>query len=106
MKHVGVNVGADPLFASSYTGIRGGMVIVTADDPEMYCGITSFRIKGRGSAEENKAIVQELLDRYQIAVVHRDGVAKGDCVRVTPGMYTLAKDMDRFASALREMVPA
>ncbi len=36
MKHVGVNVAADPLFASSYTGIRGGMVIVTADDPEMH----------------------------------------------------------------------
>ncbi len=36
MKHVGVNVAADPLFASSYTGIRGGLVIVTADDPEMF----------------------------------------------------------------------
>ncbi len=36
MKHVGVNVAADPLFAASYTGIRGGLVIVTADDPEMY----------------------------------------------------------------------
>ena len=36
MKHVGVNVAADPLFAASYTGIRGGLVIVTTDDPEMY----------------------------------------------------------------------
>ena len=80
--------------------------ILTPDDPAMYCGITSFRIKGRGSAEENKAIEQELLDRYRIVVVHRDGVAKGDCVRVTPGMYTLAKDMDRLAAALREIVPA
>ncbi|MCK4906985.1 MAG: indolepyruvate ferredoxin oxidoreductase subunit alpha, partial [Spirochaetes bacterium] len=33
MKHVGVNVAADPLFTSVYTGIKGGMVIVTADDP-------------------------------------------------------------------------
>ena len=36
MKHVGVNVAADPLFAASYTGVRAGFVIVTADDPEMY----------------------------------------------------------------------
>ncbi len=36
MKHVGVNVAADPLFTLSYTGVRGGLVIVTADDPEMH----------------------------------------------------------------------
>jgi len=36
MKHVGVNVAADPLFTVSYTGVRGGLVILTADDPEMH----------------------------------------------------------------------
>jgi indolepyruvate ferredoxin oxidoreductase alpha subunit len=36
MKHVGLNNAADPLFTSSYIGVRGGMVIVTADDPGMY----------------------------------------------------------------------
>jgi len=36
MKHVGVNVAADPLFTLSYTGIKGGLVLVTADDPEMH----------------------------------------------------------------------
>ncbi len=36
MKHVGVNVAADPLFTASYTGGRGGLVIITADDPEMH----------------------------------------------------------------------
>lgn len=33
MKHVGVNVAADPLFTFSYTGVNGGMVLVTADEP-------------------------------------------------------------------------
>lgn len=33
MKHVGVNVAADPLFTSVYTGINGGMVVITADEP-------------------------------------------------------------------------
>ncbi len=33
MKHVGLNVAADPLFTFSYTGVNGGMVIINADDP-------------------------------------------------------------------------
>ncbi|MBQ2773800.1 MAG: indolepyruvate ferredoxin oxidoreductase subunit alpha, partial [Clostridia bacterium] len=36
MKHVGLNVAADPLFTLSYTGVTGGMVICVADDPAMY----------------------------------------------------------------------
>ena len=36
MKHVGLNVAADPLFTASYTGGRGGLVVLTADDPQMH----------------------------------------------------------------------
>lgn len=36
MKHVGVNVAADPLFTAAYTGVGGGFVILAADDPGMY----------------------------------------------------------------------
>ena len=36
MKHVGVNVAADPLFTVSYTGTEGALVIVTADDPSLH----------------------------------------------------------------------
>ena len=36
MKHVGLNVAADPLFTLSYTGVRGGVVIGVADDPGMH----------------------------------------------------------------------
>jgi indolepyruvate ferredoxin oxidoreductase alpha subunit len=36
MKHVGVNVAADPLFTASYTGVNGGLVLVAADDPGMF----------------------------------------------------------------------
>jgi indolepyruvate ferredoxin oxidoreductase alpha subunit len=36
MKHVGVNVAADPVFTLAYTGVGGGLVIVTADDPELH----------------------------------------------------------------------
>jgi indolepyruvate ferredoxin oxidoreductase alpha subunit len=33
MKHVGLNVAADPFFSASYTGINGGLVVVVGDDP-------------------------------------------------------------------------
>lgn len=36
MKHVGLNVAADPLYTLSYTGVNGGMVICVADDPGMH----------------------------------------------------------------------
>ena len=36
MKHVGINVAADPLYTAAYTGVRGGLVLVVADDPGMY----------------------------------------------------------------------
>ncbi len=36
MKHVGLNVAADPLFTLSYTGVNGGLVLVVADDPGMH----------------------------------------------------------------------
>ena len=36
MKHVGLNVAADPLMTLAYVGVRGGLVVLTADDPAMF----------------------------------------------------------------------
>ncbi len=36
MKHVGMNVAADPIFTASYTGVNGGLVVCVADDPGMH----------------------------------------------------------------------
>lgn len=36
MKHVGINVAADPLFSVAYMGVNGGLVVVSADDPGMH----------------------------------------------------------------------
>ena len=36
MKHVGLNVAADPLFTLAYTGVSGGLVVLVADDPGMH----------------------------------------------------------------------
>lgn len=36
MKHVGVNVAADPLFTAGYTGVNGGLVVIDAEDPSLH----------------------------------------------------------------------
>ena len=36
MKHVGVNVAADPLMTLAYVGVEGGMVVISADDPSLF----------------------------------------------------------------------
>ncbi|NIT03421.1 indolepyruvate ferredoxin oxidoreductase subunit alpha, partial [Candidatus Saccharibacteria bacterium] len=36
MKHVGLNVAADPLFTLSYTGVNAGLVVVSCDDPNLF----------------------------------------------------------------------
>ena len=36
MKHVGINVAADPLMTLAYTGVNGGMVVLSADDPSLF----------------------------------------------------------------------
>lgn len=48
MKHVGVNVAADPLFTFAYTGVNGGLVIVSADDPGMHSSQNEQDNRGYG----------------------------------------------------------
>ena len=36
MKHVGVNVAADPMFTYAYMGVNGALVLISADDPSMH----------------------------------------------------------------------
>lgn len=51
MKHVGLNVAADPLYTASYTGVNGGFVVVVADDPGMHSSQNEqdSRIHARGA---------------------------------------------------------
>lgn len=48
MKHVGVNVAADPLFTFAYTGVNGGCVVVSADDPGMHSSQNEQDNRGYG----------------------------------------------------------
>ncbi|WP_116809841.1 aminotransferase class V-fold PLP-dependent enzyme [Steroidobacter cummioxidans] len=76
--------------------------ILTPDDPRLSGGITSFRLRGR----ESVAVAKELLERHKIFTVHRVGVSAGPCVRVTPGIFNSADDLQKLVHALKEMAGA
>lgn len=78
--------------------------VLTGDDPALHGAITSFRIRGRPSKEENVALAKALLDRFRIFTVYRDGLASGACVRVTPALATSMADVDALAKAIRALV--
>lgn len=75
--------------------------VLTPSDPRMTCALTSFRMSGRTSIADNRALAKQLLDRFGIFTVDRDGPARGACVRVTPGIFTGIGEIDRLVSALR-----
>lgn len=73
MKHVGLNVAADPLMTLAYVGVKGGFVIVTADDPFMFSSqneqdnryygrISGLPVMEPSSVEEAKQMVVDAFD--------------------------------------------
>jgi isopenicillin-N epimerase len=77
--------------------------ILTPDDPTLHCAITSFRLRGRTSHDDNVALAKALLDKHRIFTVARDGLASGSCVRVTPALATRISDVDALAAAIRSL---
>lgn len=80
-----------------------GIEILTPADPSLSAGITSFRLAGQTTVEQNRAAAEQLLDRFGVYTVHRAGVASGACVRVTPALFNTVEDMVRLRDALRTM---
>ncbi|MES2327664.1 MAG: aminotransferase class V-fold PLP-dependent enzyme [Pseudomonadota bacterium] len=78
--------------------------IFTPEEPGMYGAITSFRLRGRSSHEDNVALAKTLLDKHRVFTVHRDGLGSGSCIRVTPALATRMSDCDALAAAIRSMV--
>lgn len=74
--------------------------ILTPDEAGSYGAITSFRLAGKTSKTDNEAIVAKLRDSYRIMTVRRAGVARGQCIRVTPALFTDETDLDRLVEAL------
>ena len=79
MKHVGLNVAADPLFTASYTGVNAGMVIVVADDPGMHS--SQNEQDSRHYAAASKTMMLEPAD-------------SAECLAFTKQAYALSESFD------------
>ncbi|GAM98013.1 cysteine desulfurase [alpha proteobacterium U9-1i] len=80
-----------------------GFEVMTPSDPTMTSAITSFRLRGRVSDEDNRQLAARLLDEFGVFTVVRIGTASGACVRVTPALFTPESDMIRFAEILESI---
>ena len=80
--------------------------VLTPNEDESHAGITSFRLAGKVSTQENKAIADYLFKKHGIFTVHREGIAAGSCVRITPGYYNSSQDMQTVSAALKDTVVA
>jgi indolepyruvate ferredoxin oxidoreductase, alpha subunit len=85
MKHVGVNVAADPMFTYTYMGVSGGMVLVSADDPSMhssqneqdnrnYAKFMKIAMFEPSDSQESKDMMKEAFEvseKYDLPVMFR-----------------------------------
>ena len=85
MKHVGMNVAADPLFTCAYTGVNGGLMVISADDPGLhssqdeqdnryYARAAKIAMLEPSDSQEAKDFVKvalELSEQYDMPVMMR-----------------------------------
>jgi len=122
MKHVGLNVAADPLFTASYTGVNGGLAVVVADDPGMHSSQNEQDSRWYGlsakipmlepsDSAECLSYVNEAFDiserfdtpvivRLTTRVAHSRGLAQ-TADRAERGLYEYKKDVGKYV-----MMPA
>src|SRR5690606_5289302 len=80
-----------------------GVEVLTPNHETLTGAITSFRLSGRTSGDENRELARRLLDEYGIFTVVRSDAASGHCIRVTPTLYNLPPDLEKLVVALTEL---
>lgn len=119
MKHVGLNVASDPFMSIAYTGVRSGMVVMSADDPSMYSSQNEQdnrhyadlahvpMIEPSNPQEAKDFLLQafDLSEKYKLPVLfrtttrvsHMRGLVKlGEIRKDLPEMGVFVKDVHEF----------
>lgn len=107
MKHVGLNVAADPLYTAAYTGVTGGMVIAVADDPGMHS--SQNEQDSRHHAAASKVLMLEPSDSAECKEFAKRGFELSEQFD-TPVIIRLSTRVSHSQSSVelcdRENVPA
>jgi len=83
-----------------------GLQLLGSDEPRLSSAIASFRLVGQVTLQQNIGVARRLLEEHGVFTVHRDGLAHGACVRVTPGIFTSPAQIDRLVAGLRQLAGA
>lgn len=117
MKHVGLNVAADPLFTISYTGVNAGMIIAVADDPGMHSSqneqdsrhyaiaakLPMLEPADSAEAKEFTVLAYELSEKFDTPVMikmctrvaHSQSIVES-CERVEPEKKAYEKKIEKY----------
>ena len=121
MKQVGLNVAMDPLMSAAYTGVKGGMVVVVADDPgphssqteqdtRLFASAAKVPVFDPISPEDSFSLVQQALDvseMFEIPVIFRpttrvsharEGIAIPENLEIKPKEALFEKEPTRWAA--------
>jgi indolepyruvate ferredoxin oxidoreductase alpha subunit len=118
MKHVGVNVAADPLMTLSYTGVKGGLVLISCDDPELYSSqneqdnrnyakfgkIPMFEPSDSQEAKDFVKLGFEVSEKFDTPVMirsvtrisHSKGIVEQQDRMAPPGKLEIEKQTEKF----------
>lgn len=99
MKHVGLNVAADPLFTAAYTGVNAGLLIAVADDPGMHS--SQNEQDSRHYAIASKVPMLEPADSGECRDFAAEGLALSERFD-TPVLLRLSTRVSHSQSALEE----
>lgn len=72
--------------------------ILAPDD--MAGAVTSLRLAGKTSFEDNVALQRTLIEQFRIFTVPRKGPTGGACLRITPALFTTTAELDKFVEAI------
>ncbi len=77
--------------------------VLGGTDEASRTGMGSFRVKGKTSIDDAKALQLRIEKEFGIFTVVRKGLASGGCVRVTPQVFTTPEDIQLLVSALKKI---
>jgi selenocysteine lyase/cysteine desulfurase len=80
-----------------------GLTVLTPDHKNMVAALTSFRLDGVVTAKANDAVTKHLAENFGVLTVRRTGPDAGDCIRVTPSVYSSSDDVMKLVNALRSI---
>ena len=83
--------------------LRGNSKVHILAPDDMSGAVTSLRLAGKTSFDDNVALQKTLVDQYGIFTVPRKGAAGGACLRVTPALFTTTAELDKFTAAIRQI---